>query len=395
MELMDELVFDYTALQRVRMGSPVITALLAELESLPEGRIFVVISGTLARQTSLVSELQLALGSRLAGVFDAMGAHSPRKDVLTALAMAREADTGILLAIGGGSMIDACKVLQLCLNAGINTEEELLRYAQFSDGTRGELCGTLPVCVRSRPVVHIAVPTTLSAAEFSNNAGVTDIKNGAKEGYKAPGLSPARIIYDPALVLQTPSWLWLSTGIRALDHAIEGYCSADAHPFVQGHFLHAMRLFAESLPAMKAAPDCTRTRALNQHASWLSGCGLGRIRHGASHGIGYILGAMCGVPHGHTSCVMLPAVLRWNESVNADLQHEIVRAMGADSGNASDHLRQWLANLELPVSLRQVGVSREQLPAIARAAARHNVVKANPRPVTGAGDVLEILELAW
>lgn len=395
MELMDELVFDYTALQRVRMGSPVITALLAELESLPEGRVFVVISGTLARQSSLVGELQLALGSRLAGVFDAMGAHSPRRDVLAALAMAREADTDIVLAIGGGSMIDACKVLQLCLNAGINNEEELLRYAQFSDGTRGELCGTSPVCVRSRPVVHIAVPTTLSAAEFSNNAGVTDTGNGAKEGYRAPGLSPARIIYDPALALKTPSWLWLSTAIRALDHAIEGYCSADAHPFVQGHFLHAMRLFATSLPAMKAAPECVRTRALNQHASWLSGCGLGRIRHGASHGIGYILGAMCGVPHGHTSCIMLPAVLRWNESVNADLQQEIVRAMGADSGNASDHLREWLTNLELPVSLQQAGISREHLPAIARAAARHNVVKANPRPVTGAEDVLEILELAW
>lgn len=392
---MKPLTFEYTGLQRVHLGMPVAEALTAELKTLPAGRVFVVMSGTLSRTTPLPGELQQVLGNRLTGVFDVMGAHSPRADVLAALTQARAGGADILLAVGGGSMIDACKVIQFCLNAGIETESALLRHAQFSDGSRGDLCGTEPLLLRQQPVCQIAVPTTLSAAEFSNNAGVTDKDKGAKEGYKAPGLAPARIIYDPALTVHTPDWLWLSTAVRALDHAIEGYCSADAHAFVQAHFLHAMRLFAESLPAVKADPADLAARARNQQASWLAGCGLGRIRHGASHGIGYILGGMCGVPHGHTSCVMLPAVLRWNENVNGERQREVGQALGAGNGNTADFVRGWLQDLELPVSLREVGVKQSQLPAIATAAARHNVVKSNPRPVTSASDVMEMLQLAW
>lgn len=392
---MASLIFDYTGLQRVRLGGRTAEALSAELKDYPNARVFAMVSGTLSRQTALPDDLKQALGDRLAGVFDTMGAHTPRTDVLTALAQARASNADILLAVGGGSMIDACKVIQFCLNAGINSEAELLRHAQFSDGSRGDLCGTEPGLQRRQPVWQIAVPTTLSAAEFSNNAGVTDTAKGAKEGYKAPGLAPRQIIYDPWLTLHTPSWLWLSTAIRALDHAIEGYCSADAHAYVQGHYLHAMRLFAESLPAMKVDPADLGARTRNQQATWLAGCGLGRISHGASHGIGYILGAMCGVPHGHTSCVMLPAVLRWNEVATGSRQRDIAQAMGAGSGNTADFIRRWLQDLELPVRLRDVGVAEKQLPAIAAAAAQHRVVRANPRTISGADDVMEILRLAW
>jgi maleylacetate reductase len=392
---MTSLTFDYTGLQRVHLGPSAAEALRAELQDCPDARVFAIVSGTLSRETALVSELRQCLGDRLAGVFAAMGAHTPRTDVLTALGQARARDADVLLAVGGGSMIDACKVVQFCLNAGIESEAELLRHAQFSNGSRGDLCGSEPDLRRQQAVYQIAVPTTLSAAEFSNNAGVTDTRKGAKEGYKAPGLAPRHIIYDPALALHTPAWLWLSTAIRALDHAIEGYCSADAHAYVQSQYLHAMRLFAESLPSMKADPDNLQARIRNQQATWLAGCGLGQIRHGASHGIGYILGAMCGVPHGHTSCVMLPAVLRWNEASNLARQREVADAMGAGGSNTADFLRDWLRDLELPVSLREVGVKAEQLPAIATAAARHRVVRSNPRAINSADDVMEILQLAW
>lgn len=392
---MSSVIYDYTGLQRVRLGARVTETLSAELQECPAARVYAIVSGTLSRQTSLPDELKQALGHRLAGIFDTMGAHTPRTDVLKALAQARGSKADILLAVGGGSMIDACKVIQFCLNAGIDSEAGLLRHAQFSNGTRGELCGTKPELQREQPVWQIAVPTTLSAAEFSNNAGVTDTSRGTKEGYKAPGLAPRQIIYDPELTLHTPTWLWLSTAIRALDHAVEGYCSADAHAYVQAHYLHAMRMFAESLPAIKANPGDLEARTRNQQATWLAGCGLGRISHGASHGIGYILGAMCGVPHGHTSCVMLPAVLRWNETVNSARQREVGDALGAEGGNTADFLRGWLQDLELPVSLRDVGVKAEQLPAIAAAAAQHRVVKANPRTISGADDVMQILQLAW
>lgn len=392
---MKPVLYEYTALSGVRMGMPLLDALQIEFEGDAGARIFVVISHSLSQQTDLLAGLSTMLGSRLAGVFNKVRSHSPREDVMLALAQAADAGADVILAIGGGSVIDASKALQFCLNAGIRTESQLMRYAQFSDGTRGDLCGQMPPLMRSKPVFQVAVPTTLSGAEFSNNAGITDTAKGAKEGYKAPDLCPKRIIYDPSLVLKTPDWLWLSTAVRALDHAVEGYCSADSHAFVQGQFLHAMRLFSESLPAMKSDPGDVEVRQRNQQATWLACAGLGSIRHGASHGIGYILGAMCGIPHGYTSCLMLPAVLRWNEEINSAAQREIGQALGAGDKNTAQRLKSWLTELELPVSLRALGIERNMLPEIARAAAQHSVVRSNPRRINSADDVMEILELAW
>jgi maleylacetate reductase len=392
---MKPVLYEYTALSRVRLGMPLMDALHIELGNDSNARIFVVISHSLSQQSDVMAAMSQALGSRLVGVFNRVRSHSPREDVMAALAQASDAETDIIVAIGGGSVIDACKVLQFCLNSGVRTEQQLQRYAQFSDGTRGDLCGKVPPLVRPRPVFQISVPTTLSGAEFSNNAGIMDTVKGAKEGYKAPGLCAKRIIYDPWLALRTPDWLWLSTAIRSLDHAIEGYCSADAHAYVQGQFLHAMRLFSESLPAMKSAPGDVAVRLCNQQATWLACAGLGNIRHGASHGIGYILGGMCGVPHGYTSCLMLPAVLSWNEEINAAAQREIGLALGSGDKNTAQWLKSWLMELELPVSLKAFGIEHDKLSAIANAAARHNVVRSNPRPINSADDVMQILEQAW
>ena len=239
------------------------------------------------------------------------------------------------------------------------------------------------------------MPTTLSGAEFSNNAGVLDTERSAKEGYRAPGLCPQVIVYDPNLAQHTPQWLWLSTAIRSLDHAVEGYCSADTTPYYDGHFLHAMRLFKESLPACLRDESDAEARSLNQHAVWLACCGLGSVSHGASHGIGYILGSYCSVPHGYTSCVMLPAVLAWNESVLGSRQDDIATALGMPDATAAEAVATLIAELGLPKTLADVGVKEEQLDEIATRAIRHPVVRRNPRPLEKAEQVMEILELAW
>lgn len=393
-------MFEYTSLKQVLFDQTMEQALTALLQNdaLVRGspaRIFVLMSATLNSRADLRRRLEVALGSQLAGSCDAVAAHTPRKDVLAALQMARDVNAEVIVTIGGGSVIDAGKVIQFCLNADIRDEEALLRYARFSDGSSGDLSGTRPETGLKRPVYQIAVPTTLSAAEFSNNAGVTDTANSTKEGYRFDGLCARYVIYDPFLVQYTPDWLWLSTAVRSLDHAIEGYCSVDVFPYLQGHFLHAVRLLRESLPAMYKSPADAGIRSLNQQAVWLAGCGLGRVRHGASHGIGYVLGAQCGVPHGHTSCVMLPAVLRWNFVTNGTIQRAIGAGINADGQLLDEWIVDWLKEMELPVRLRDIGVTREQLPGVALAAAGNSVVRSNPRPIRSADDVMEILELAW
>jgi maleylacetate reductase len=116
---------------------------------------------------------------------------------------------------------------------------------------------------------------------------------------------------------------------------------------------------------------------------------------GASHGIGYALGASFGVAHGHTSCVMLPAVLRWNAAVNGERQRALAAAMGAPDAAAADLVRALVTTLDQPASLRAVGIKRENLDEIAARALSYPPVKMNPRPINSAADVKEILELAW
>ena len=386
--------FHYAELETVSVGESMNLTLPALVEKYEAQRVFILASGSLSRATNQFAELQATLGGRCAGVFDEIGAHSPREHVLQALTAARAVNADLLVTIGGGSIIDAGKVVQLALDQNIESEAQLLEYAQFSDGSRGSKAGDLSLFRNPSRVRQIAVPTTLSGAEFSNNAGVLDTTKSMKEGYRGTDLCPRAIIYDPELALHTPEWLWLSTAIRSLDHAIEGYCSADSHAFLDAHFLHAMRLFAQSLPVTKQNLQNIQSRSVNQQAVWLACCGLGSVAHGASHGIGYILGSLCGVPHGHTSCVMLPAVLEWNSPHNAERQAVIAEALGRPGDSAATAVRDLVTALGLPTTLQEVGVGNDQLPEIARRAIKHPVVRKNPRQLDSELQVLEILKLA-
>lgn len=391
----ESFAFEYTALQRVHCGASVAAALKQEIEGSDARRVLLVGSRSLSQKTSQFAEIRDALGTRYAGLFDDVAAHTPRADVMRILELARSLDTDLLVTLGGGSIIDAAKAVQLALDQQVYSEEVLLEYAQAGDGTRGSKWGDFSLFGEGSSIRQIAVPTTLSGAEFSNNAGVTNSEKGTKEGYKGIDLCPRAIIYDPALTVHTPQWLWLSTAIRSLDHAIEGYCSADANAFVSGSFLHAMRLFSDSLPGARQDPADLLSRSLNQQAVWLACNGLGRVSHGASHGIGYILGALCGVPHGYTSCVMLPAVLRWNQEVNAAQQKDIATALGFPGENAGLVVKDLVSNLGLPTTLQAVGVGEDQLAEIAARALRHPVVRKNPRPIDDQQQIMEILRLAW
>ncbi len=375
-------------------GADAASTLLAELQRLGSQRALLITTRSLSQRSDCATRLISALDGRCVAVFDEIRSHTPREDVMQAVTIARQVKADLLVSLGGGSVIDATKVVQLALTQNIHTEQNLIEYAQFADGSRGASSGVDTGLV-TPTIRQIAIPTTLSGAEFSSNAGVMDTVKGLKEGYRANHLCPRSIIYDPALSLHTPEWLWLSTAIRSLDHAIEGYCSSDSTSYLEAHFLHAMKLFAESLPETKKTPQNLASRSLNQQAVWLACAGLGKVAHGASHGIGYLLGGVCGVPHGYTSCVMLPAVLQWNAVVNGQRQEGIAAALGKPNSSAAEAVRELVSGLGLPVCLRDLDLKKEQLSRIAELACKHPVVKRNPRPVSSPQDVMEILTLAW
>jgi alcohol dehydrogenase class IV len=379
--------YAYLPLERVVFGRPAAEAAVEEAARVGATRVFIVASKSLARNTPVIGTITDALGASYAGLFDGCVQHSPRASVIAAARAVRAAKPDLILTVGGGTALDTVKVLQICLAHDVDSTEALdgLHASVGPDGKR------FVPDIKPSPVRQVAVPTTLSGAEFSNLAGVTDERIRQKHSFIGPDVGARAVILDPEVTAHTPEWLWLSTGVRGVDHAVETLCSIDAHPYCDGLALHALRLFAEALPR----PDDLAARLTCQQASWLAASSIARINYGASHGIGHALGAFADVPHGHTSCVMLPHVMRYNERATATKQRLIAEAMGRPDVAAADAIAELIAALKQPATLRAVGVKREQLPKIAEAAMNNIWVRNNPQPIRSPEDVMQILEAAW
>jgi maleylacetate reductase len=380
-------------IERVVYGRAAGPALRAEAERLGAKRVFVTTTRSLA-QTALLAGVIEELGDRYAGVYSGITAHSPRPCVIEGAQRAREAKADLLVAVGGGSAIDATKVMLIALwqNATAIDDLDLYRAGRPKEGAAPPSEAIKPPADAIR---MLAVPTTLSAAEFNAYAGISDPRRGVKESFGHRLVVPRVIVLDPAATLATPMDLMLSTGLKAVDHAVERLCSHQANPFAIGTSSEALKLLSHALPAHKEHPGDRETRLELQFGMWLSiGAGTSGVGVGASHGIGHVLGAACHVPHGHTSCVMLPSVLRWNLAVNADRQKRVSEAFGKPDMPAADLVANLVATLGLPRRLSEVGVGKDRFREIAEKSMHDRAVLNNPRPIKGPAEVMEILELA-
>jgi len=382
--------YTYLLQERVIYGQPAAQAVVAEVERLGAQRALIVTSRSVAAGRT-APDIAKALRSRYVGTFDACTAHTPRSCVIEATAAARDAKADLIVTVGGGSAIDAAKTLLVCLAADIRDAETLGTYRlQFDEEGRRIVPEVPPMAVR-----QIVVPTTLSGAEFSNLAGVTDAERGVKDAYTADGMAARSVILDPEATLETPEWLWLSTAIRSVDHAVETICSNAPQPLADAGAVQALGMFATALPAVKHDPADLQARLDCQLAVWLATMGLVRVPYGASHGIGHQLGAVAGVPHGHCSCVLLPSVLRYNVLVNAERQAMVSTAMGATDASAADVIEALVRDIGQPTRLRDVGVSKDQFETIASSSVDNLFVRSNPRPITDPQQIVEILGAAW
>lgn len=372
----------FSKMEEVVWGKPAAETVAALAQKRGAERVFLMVSGTLNRTTDEIDKLRRALGNKCVGTFDKMPAHTPRSAVIAATDQAREARADLIVTLGGGSITDGAKAVQLCLANDIRTPEAM-------DAVRA------PNPVKPPTVAQISVPTTLSAGEFSHISGVTDERTKVKELFRHADIVPRAVVLDPAVTHHTPQWLWLSTGIRAVDHCVEGICSNEATPYGDASALHGLSLLARGLPKVKADPHDLAARLDCQLGSWLSMAPLvAGVPMGASHGIGYVLGAVFDIPHGHTSCIMLPSVMRWNKSANGPRQAMVASAMGQPGKDAGDVLDAFIRGLDMPRSLHEVKVGREHFDRIARQAMGTPWVPRNPRPIPGPEQVKEILELA-
>jgi maleylacetate reductase len=374
----------WPAQQRVRHGGTV--ALMLPPEIADCDRVVLVTTRSLA-DSAIARATRQAIGAKLVAETAAMRAHSPFEDVLALAALLREHQAQRVVALGGGSVIDGCKIACRAVWDGIVDHAGLLAATARRDADPDRWDDHAP-----SPRI-IAIPTTLSAAEFAPHAGGTDTAAKRKMRFVQAMQVPIAVLLDPEATLETPAELLLSSGIRAVDHAVERWCSTAAAAFSDAVSLHAMRMLAESLPAIRRDAADLGARATAQEAMWLSVMGgWAGVPTGASHGIGYILGGARGVPHGITSCVSLPAVLQWNAPVNAARQAEVARIFGATEGHVA--VREFVRGLGLPVWLRDVGIPEGDIPALAAHWDGGAPISQNPRPVPDRAALEEILRLA-
>ncbi|KAK0458616.1 alcohol dehydrogenase IV [Desarmillaria tabescens] len=332
------------------------TALPKLLSTLGARKALIVTTRSLVGKTELVKQVESILKDHDAfgATFHEIGEHSPIAGIRRAVKVFRENDCNIIVSIGGGSPIDASKAV--------------LYFSQEETG--GPI---LP---------QIAIPTTLSAAEYTIGAGYTN-DQGQKAVVSSRRLVPAGIILDAEFTLPTPERLWLSTGIRALDHAVENlYRRGVAFPVKVLCYSAIADLF-KYLPASKANPQDVEVRQRLQLASWMSIWPMNLERYGPlglSHALGHKLGAAYGIPHGITSCLTLAPVVAMKaqtesqenkETLTKVLPHLHLESTGSvdkDVLLVSKSIKDLVASLGLASDLATYKVPREDAGKIAELA---------------------------
>lgn len=380
----------FPPMERVIFGKPAPQALLEEAQRVGAKRVFLIASRTLNTTTGEIERIRGALGDRYAGTFDRVPQHTTRTSVVAATAQALEARADLIVAVGGGSVVDAAKIILMCLEHQITDEAGLDGFEVVSTPQ-----GSRPGPFRNPSVRMIAVPSTLSGGEYNAGTLVTDTRRKLKQIFHHPMMMPLSIILDPAITRHTPQNLWLGSGTRAMDHGIEAVCSINGDPLVESVCLSGLRYLYDGLLRMKEDPDDLEARQTCQLGSWLSAYGLhSRVPMGASHAIGHVLGGTCDVPHYYCTAVMMPSVLQYNEPATQEAQRKLAEAFRSPGRNASETFAAFIQRLGLPTRLAEVGVAPDRFALIGENAMLSVFTRSNPRKINGPDDIIEILRLA-
>ena len=370
--------FQYLNPGTIHWGEGCVSALDAELTRAGARRVFLITTGSIERNPAVLSAVEQAIGARLAGRTARIGQHAPVREVAQAAREAREAKADALVSVGGGSPIDATKAVAWSLAAGID-----LAGPDALAKARG-------VRLAGKPVLpHLAVPTTLSVAELSGSAGFSAEGTQEKVGVAAPELVPKAAFYDAILAVHTPLELWLSTGIRAVDHAVETLIAPGEHPLADAAALEGLRLLAKGLRAVKRGPLDRAARTDCQIGAWLSYLLPGPAAKGLSHTLGKRIGSRHGIPHGISSCLLLPHAMRFFVARRPEPLQRIAEALGAipptpEAAPAAVSLL--IAELGLPQHIAPYGLSQEDLAS---------AVKPVAGPEASAEELLAIMKAAW
>ena len=347
----------------------------SQLGRLRRKRAYVVTGSGLA-SGRVGQTIRNTLGPMMVGMFSGARPHVPVETAEQVANEARSLNADVLIGLGGGSPIGTAKAA----------------VSRLADGaTAGDV----------RWIVA-AIPTTYSGSEVTPVFGTTDVARGRKEVVRNPGIRPRLVLYDPELAIDTPPDLTAGTGINALAHCVEGLYSSDAGDEERAMAVQAATLLVEHLPKAFARPDELAHRYHLFEGSMLAGLVLARAGMGVHHGLCHVLGGRYNAPHGVLNAIMLPHAMRFNLPVAGPTYAQLAPVFGlkaADSPRTGEAVcravTDFIRQFRLPQRLREIGIPRTDLPAVAADALQSQSVRRNPRPLRDARDALQILEAAW
>ena len=347
----------------------------SQLGRLRRKRAYVVTGSGLA-SGRVGQTIRNALGPMMVGMFSGARPHVPVETAEQVANEARSLNADVLIGLGGGSPIGTAKAA----------------VSRLADGaTAGDV----------RWIVA-AIPTTYSGSEVTPVFGTTDVARGRKEVVRNPGIRPRLVLYDPELAIDTPPDLTAGTGINALAHCVEGLYSSEAGDEERAMAVQAATLLVEHLPKAFARPDELAHRYHLFEGSMLAGLVLARAGMGVHHGLCHVLGGRYNAPHGVLNAIMLPHAMRFNLPVAGPTYAQLAPVFGlkaADSPRTGEAVcravTDFIRQFRLPQRLREIGIPKTDLPAVAADALQSQSVRRNPRPLRDARDALQILEAAW
>jgi len=328
------------------------TALPKLFKTLGVKKALIVTGKSLHDKTDVVKKIEdiLKLHEAYGATFYEIGQHSPIAGIRNGLKVFKEVGADVIVSVGGGSPVDASKAI-------------LYNHQKETGGPT---------------LKQIAIPTTLSAAEYTVGAGYTN-DEGNKVTVSSQDLAPAGVILDAELTLATPERLWLSTGMRALDHAVENLYRPLVPPPIKYMCYGALADLFKYLPLSKENPQAIDIRQKLQLASWMSLWPMTLERYsavGLSHALGHKLGAAYGIPHGITTCLTLAPVVRLKAEVASEEEKEWLAnaifylrkpSTGSKEGDIrrlAEEIQELVNSLGLHSTLKEYNVPREDIPKI-------------------------------
>ena len=380
--------------QDIICSETAINDLAATVDGLGASRAMITCGPTILAACDVVPRVQEALGSRYVGTYSGVQPHSPVDTVEAGAAMAQETQPDVFISVGGGSTHDTTKAIATLLAEGGDIRDYAIIFEPPDKIT------VPPTPSPKLPI--LSVPTTMGCAEFSRGGGgITDHQQGRKLSIAGDGVTHRTVVIDGQALATTPLRILVSTAIGQLRIAIETVYSTGHNPIGDGMALHAIRLLFENLPRCQDGDIDTllATKTACAMASLASFGGLGLNTATCHH-----VGGLYDVPHGEANAILLPHSMRYNLDACADRQRLIAEAIGVASSAmtdeeaglaAADAVDELCRQLELPRTLREVGVPEDGLEYIATATLQDRSLSTNPKTITDAGPIMEVLRAAY